>query len=87
MSGQVRVIADGGDVVVDVGVHVRLALLVIGAALHDVEEMRDDTAGGKALAVVVEVKTPRIGKATSEHFEFLLGRMPAPDAGVDKGSL
>ena len=49
------------DVVVDIGIHMRPALFVVNAALHDMEQMRDHTAGCKTLAVIVEVKSPRVG--------------------------
>ena len=60
MSRQVSVVADRLNVVVDVWVDVRLALLVIDATLHDMKQMRNYTARGEALAVVVKIESPWI---------------------------
>ena len=61
VSRKMRVVADRLDVVVDVRIHVWAALLVIDAALNDVEQVRDHAAGGESLAVVVEVESPGVG--------------------------
>jgi hypothetical protein len=45
--------------------------------------MRDDAAGGKAVAEVIEVEAPRIGEAASEDFEFASFGVEAPDTGVE----
>ena len=60
VSRQVRMITNCLDVVVNVRIHVRATLLVIHASLDDVEQVRDDAAGGCRLAVIVEVDSPRV---------------------------
>ena len=87
VSRQVSVVADRLNVVVDVWVDVWLALLVIDAALHDMKQMRDHTAGGEALAVVVEIESPWIRQAPRENFERLSSWMIPPDSTVDELSL
>ena len=78
------VITDRGDVVVNVRVDVRFALFVVVSSLDHVKEVGDNAAGRKALAFIVEIETPRVGEASRKHLEFVLGRMIAPDAAIDK---
>ena len=56
---------------------------MINTALNDVEEMGNDTAGGEAVADIVEVKAPRIGQAAGEDFKILGLGMKAPDPGIE----
>jgi hypothetical protein len=82
MGGLMGMVSDGLDVVIDVRVHVLPALLVIDATLNDMKEVRNYATGGKPLAHVIEVKTPRVGQSCGKDFEFLGLRMKAPDATV-----
>ena len=50
----------GLDIIINVFVYVLTALLVVNATLDDMEEVRDDTARGKTLALVIEIKAPWI---------------------------
>ena len=84
MSGFVNVIPNGLDVVVYVRVYVLLALFVVHASLHDMKKVRNDAAGRKTLAHVVEVESPWIGQALGEDFEFLGLGMKTPNPSVDE---
>ena len=87
MSRQVSVITNRLDVVVNVRIDVRAALLVINAALHNVEQMRDHAARRESLTVIVKVKAPRVGESTSKHFVRFSNRVVTPDASIDELSL
>src|SRR6516165_3811300 len=75
----------------DVGIRVLLemfpGLTLKAPALHDVEQMRNDAAGQKRVAVVVEIDSPRIARSPGENLELFLRRMVAPDARVDARAL
>ena len=77
-------IADGLDVVVDVRIDVRLRLLVIDPALHDVKEMGDDTTRGKTMTDVIEIEAPGVGQTSSKDLKGFGHRVKAPDAGIDE---
>src|SRR5262249_35439770 len=62
-------------------------LPLVATALADVEQVRNDAAGQEGIAVIVEVNAPRVAGAVGEDLEFLLDRMIAPDAGVDRRAL
>ena len=87
VGGSVGVIPDSCDVVVDVGVQVRLALLVVDTALNDVEQVGNHTASGESLADIVEVKTPRIRESSSKNLETVLGWVVTPDSTIDELAL
>ena len=84
MCGQMRVVPNRLDVVVNIGVHVRTALLVIDAPLHDVKQVWNHAARRESLSVIVEVKSPGIGQSASEDLKLLPSRMVTPDSTVDK---
>ena len=80
---EVGVVADRLDGCVSVGIEIGTRLFVVDAALDDVKEMRDDAAGGKTVAEIIEVKAPWIGESTGEDFEFASLGVEAPDPGVE----
>ena len=49
--------------------------------------MRDDTAGCETLAMLIEIKPPRVGEPAGIDFEFVLYGMVSPDSPVNKLSL
>src|SRR3569623_78632 len=78
---------DGLVIAVGIGVEMLACLPLVTAALNDVIQVRNDTGGQKALALVVEIVAPRVARAVSENFELVLRRMIAPDARVNRRAL
>src|SRR5262249_3650825 len=71
----VDVVADLPDVAVGVGVEVLPRLPDVQAAGDHVEQVRDDTGGQEAGAVLIEVEPPRVTGAFSEDLELLRERV------------
>ena len=84
---EVGVVTDRLDGRVSVGIEIGSGLLVVDAALDDVEEVGDDAAGGEAVAEIIEVEAPGIGEAAGEDFKFAGLGVEAPDAGVEVESI
>ena len=84
MRGQMGVIADGFNIVVNVRVHMRPTLFVINASLNDMEQMWDHAARREPLSVIVEIESPWVGKAACEDFKPFFLRLVTPDTAINK---
>ena len=62
-------------------------LTVKSAALNYMEQVGNNTAGKKSLAIVIEVNTPRVTGSFAKYFKLFFGWMIAPDSGIDSFSL
>src|ERR1043166_6256258 len=58
-------------------------LPLVARSLNHVPEMGNDAGLDEALAVVVEIHSPRIARAFGEDFKLVLSWMIAPDCGID----
>ena len=58
---EVSVVANRLDIIEDVRIYMRAALLVIHAPLDNVKQVRNDAACRKSLAVIVKIESPRVG--------------------------
>ena len=61
VSGKMSVVPDCFYIIIYIGINMRPALLMVNAALNNMKQMRDNTAGSKSLAMIVKVKTPGVG--------------------------
>ena len=60
VSRLMGMVANGLDVVVNIGVYILFALLVIDASLNYMKKVRNDTASSETLPHVIEIKAPGI---------------------------
>ena len=61
VCGKMSVVPDCFYIVINIGINMRSALLMVNAALNNMKQMRNNTAGSKALPMIVKVKTPGVG--------------------------
>jgi hypothetical protein len=79
----VRVVGDGLDVLVGVGIEVLPRLPLIAPPRHDVVEMRDDASSHKELAILVVIEPPRVAGPMREDLKLMPHRMVTPHPGID----
>ena len=84
---EVRVVGDGLDVVVGVGLEMLAGLTLVTGAGQDVIKVRDHAGRDEHLSAGVEVQAPRVARALGEDLEGAGPRVEAPDAGVDLAAL
>ena len=84
MGGQMGVIANRLNVIVNMWVEMRPALLVVNSPLNHVKQMRNDATGSETLALIIEIKTPRIGQTASKYFKRPTRRVVTPNATIDE---
>ena len=82
VSGQVLVISDGLDVVVDMRVQMGEALFVVDAALDDMKEVGNHAHGCESLPMIVKIESPGIGESAGVHLELMRRGMETPDASI-----
>ena len=87
IASVVRVVGDGLDVVIGVGIEVLTGLPLIPPAGDDVIQMRDDAGGDEELAMLIVIEPPRVAGALGEDFKRVPHRVIAPHAGIDGNAL
>ena len=69
VSGKMSMIPDCFYIVINIGINMRSALLMVNAALHNMKQMGNNTAGSNSLPMIVKVETPGVGKSTRKAFK------------------
>ena len=87
VTGVVKVIGDGFDIVEDESVEVLTGLSLVMSTLDHVVEVGDDAGSNESLSVVVEVHSPWVAGAPSEDFESVFCGVVSPDSGVHRNAI
>ena len=82
VSQIVSMIGDGVNIGKGIGVKMGPCLPKVAPAGNDVKGVGDDASLDKGLAIIVEIKAPRVAGALANDFEDVFCRMIAPDPGV-----